>query len=91
MANLEKTVLEKALDKIKKIVSDAGGKVSETKEWGKRELAYPIRRPGLSAGGQKEGLYYLFSLDLEGKEAKPIDEKIKREEGVLRHLLVKTS
>jgi len=81
-SGLDETSQEKVLDKIKKIISDAGGKVDKIDEWGKRELAYPIKK-------QKEGFYLLLLLELEGKEAKTIEEKLKFEEAVLRHLLVR--
>lgn len=80
---------DKVLAKIKKIIADTGGKVGEVTEWGKREFSYPIKKPASPAGGQKEGVYYLLNLELEGKEAKKIEEKLKLEEAVLRHLLVR--
>jgi len=79
---LEKAEQEKILGKIKKIIAEAGGKVGEVTEWGKRELAYPVKK-------QNEGIYLFLNLEIEGKEAKKIGEKLKIEESVLRHLLVR--
>lgn len=79
---LEKTDQEKLLDKVKKIVEDATGKVVKVDEWGKKLLSYPIAK-------QKEGVYILLTLELEGKEAQKLEEKLKIEEKVLRHLLVR--
>ncbi|MBI4999629.1 30S ribosomal protein S6 [Candidatus Gottesmanbacteria bacterium] len=80
-SEIDKSSQEKILSKIKKIIADAGGKVGEVTEWGKRQLSYPIKK-------QKEGVYLFLNLELEGKEAKKIEEKLKLEENVLRHLLV---
>lgn len=81
-AGLPKADQEKTLTKIKKIIDDSGGKVGKIDEWGKRQLSYPIKK-------QKEGVYLLLTLELEGKEAKKIEEKLKLEEAVLRHLLIR--
>ncbi|TSC53204.1 MAG: small subunit ribosomal protein S6 [Microgenomates group bacterium LiPW_16] len=81
-AGLDKSSQEKVLTKIKKIIDDSGGKMGKVEEWGKRQLSYPIKK-------QKEGVYLLLTLELEGKEAKKIEEKLKLEESVLRHLLIR--
>lgn len=79
--DLEKTILEKLLAKIKKMVTENGGKVTKEEEWGKRVLSYPLKK-------QTEGLYYCLDLDLEKKEAPEISHKLQMEENVLRHLIV---
>ena len=81
-ATLEKAVLDKLLAKIKKLVTDSAGKVEKTEEWGKRILAYPLKK-------QKEGLYYFFELSLEKKDAPAIANKLQMEENLLRHLIVR--
>jgi small subunit ribosomal protein S6 len=80
--NLEKTDLEKMLEKVKKTIEDAGGKVGEIKEWGMKPLAYILKK-------QKQGIFYLLSCELEGKEAKAVRDKLKLEELLLRFLLVR--
>lgn len=81
-SSLDEAGQEKILTKIKKIITDAGGKIGKIDEWGKRQLTYPIKK-------QKEGVYFLLNLELEGKEAKQIEEKLKLEEVILRHLLIR--
>lgn len=73
---------EKILTKLKKLISNLGGKITEIKEWGKRELAYPIKK-------REEGIYFLIKLELSGREVKELDNKLKLEEGILRHLMVR--
>lgn len=72
---------EKLLAKIQKTVTDSEGKILELKEWGKKELAYPIAK-------KHEGILYWFSLTLPSEKVKSIKQKIKLEELVLRFLLV---
>mgnify|MGYP001594447376 FL=1 len=81
-AALEKPALEKLLAKIKKLVTETGGKVVKEEEWGKRILAYPLKK-------QTEGLYYCLDLGLEKKEAQAINNKLQMEENVLRFLIVR--
>lgn len=81
-ATLEKTVLEKLLAKIKKMVVDVDGKMGKMEEWGKRVLAYPLKK-------QREGLYYFWELSLEKKEAPVIANKLQMEENILRYLIVR--
>ena len=80
-ATLEKTVLEKLLAKIKKLVTETGGKIVKEEEWGKRVLAYPLKK-------QTEGLYYFWELSLEKKASPAIANKLQMEENVLRYLMV---
>lgn len=44
--------------KIEEVIKNLGGTVSKSDAWGKRALAYPIRK-------KTEGYYVLFSFELE--------------------------
>jgi len=79
---LEKTALDKLLAKIKKLVTETGGKVVKEEEWGKRILAYPLKK-------QTEGLYYFWNLSLEKKDIQAISNKLQMEENLLRYLIVR--
>ena len=79
---LEKEALDKLLVKVKKTISDSSGKVEKVDEWGKRPLAYPIKK-------QKEGVYFLVSFEIAPDKVKDLEGKIKAEENLLRHLLIK--
>lgn len=75
--------LQPALDKVKKIVEDAGGKIKKEVDEGKKRLAYPI-------AGQEFAVYYYFELDLpqeEGK-AKKVTDALDISDEILRSLLV---
>src|SRR3989304_5732222 len=79
---LDKAGQEKVLAKIKKLIEDSGGKLGKVEEWGKKELMYEIKK-------QKEGVYFNFALELDEKETKAIEEKLRMEEAILRFLLIK--
>lgn len=80
--NLSDEIRERLLEKIKKIVEDAKGKIESQDLWGKKTLAYPIKK-------ENEGVYVYFILTFPEKEVLPLEKKIKIEEGILRHLLLK--
>lgn len=71
---------EKLLQNIKKIISEKG-KVKEEKEWGKKELAYPIRK-------QRMGIFYWFSFEGEPMVLVNLNKKLKIEDKILRFLIV---
>jgi small subunit ribosomal protein S6 len=81
-SSLDKAGIDKVLGKIKKIIDTASGKIGNTDEWGKKTFSYPIKK-------QKEGYFVNFDLELEAKEVKGLDTKIRNEENLLRHLLVR--
>jgi len=70
------------VDKVKGWVEKAKGKVEKVNEWGKRPLAYLIKK-------HKEGFYYLFDLELKGEFTKELKKKLNLEEEIIRYLLIK--
>ncbi|MFH0863953.1 MAG: 30S ribosomal protein S6 [Candidatus Gottesmanbacteria bacterium] len=80
--NLDKTSVDKTLDKIKKSITDSGGKISSVNEWGKKNLAYKIKK-------QDQGIYYHLDLEFAEKEAQPLEARLRIEQNLLRHLLVR--
>lgn len=73
---------KKALVKVKKEIEDDKGKVVKETEWGKKELAYPIAK-------KTAGHYLLLEVNLPEEAVKDLDPKLRNQEGVLRHLLVR--
>jgi small subunit ribosomal protein S6 len=81
-ADLSSEAQKKLSEKIKKIIEDTKGKVEKITEWGKRELAYPIKK-------KKMGFYFLWEIKLNPQDVDKIDKKIKIEEQVLRYLVLR--
>ncbi|OIN88150.1 30S ribosomal protein S6 [Candidatus Beckwithbacteria bacterium CG22_combo_CG10-13_8_21_14_all_01_47_9] len=57
------------------------GKVKTTKDWGVRDLAYPIK-------GVKRGAYIWQTVELEPDQVAGLDKDLRQNELVLRHLLI---
>lgn len=78
----ENQVQDKVLAKAKKDLEGLGGKIEKEEEWGKKELAYRIK-------GKPEGIYFFWQIVLPPQAAANFEQKLKLEEKILRHLLVK--
>lgn len=72
---------KKLLVKIGDWVEKAKGKIKETVNWGKKPLAFPIKR-------ENEGVYTLFNLTLPTGEVASLEKRVKMEENILRHLII---
>jgi small subunit ribosomal protein S6 len=70
------------VDNISRLITRDGGTVDETDRWGKRKLAYPIKR-------FLEGSYVLFRCKMKPASGKGLEASLRISEEVLRHLLVK--
>lgn len=73
---------EKLIAKIQKVVEELKGKVAKTDEWGRKKLAYPIKKKEL-------GYYFLWEVKFPEEKLGNLEKKLKLEEGLSRYLLVK--
>jgi small subunit ribosomal protein S6 len=78
--DLDETAFNGALDKIKSWVTDAGGSVDKVDVWGRRRLAYPIRK-------QREGQYVLLDVSMNPETTAELERNIRFLEPVIRHML----
>ena len=74
--------LEKASGKVEKIFTDNGGKITDTDNWGKRKLAYPIK-------GQEFAIYVFYTVDLPGEAVAKINDTLNITDEVVRFLITK--
>ena len=69
-------------ERIGDLIRTSGGEVIETQLWGRRTLAYLIRK-------QREGNYVLFRLRLLPTATAALERSLRLNENVLRHLLTR--
>lgn len=67
---------------IEKMVKTAKGEIKNADDWGKKDLAYTIN-------DNDAGVFLFFELELEPKAVKSLNQKVKLEDDIIRHLLVK--
>ena len=64
------------------LITDNKGKVIEFKEMGRKKLAYPIDK-------EVSGFYYLMNAEANAETIKEFDRKLRINENILRHLILK--
>lgn len=73
---------KEAAKKIKKTITDLGGKIVNEENWGLKKLAYPIQK-------KTTGFYHLLEFAGEGEEIiNSLEVTYKRDERILRFLTV---
>ena len=78
--DLDENAFKAALERVQGWISESGGSVDKTEIWGRRKLAYVIRK-------QTEGQYVLMNVTLDPKSAGDLERNIRFLEPVIRHLL----
>ena len=74
--------LTKAEERVKKIVSDAGGKITATDNWGKRKMAYPIKK-------EEHAVYVFYTAELPSEGVKKVETTLNITDEVIRYLIVR--
>jgi len=67
---------------IEEPITKQGGTIETAQEWGRRTLAYPIRK-------KKEGVYYLVRFHLEPKAMSPLRKGYSLNEAILGSLITR--
>jgi small subunit ribosomal protein S6 len=77
----DESVVGGVIDRITKIVSQAGGEVSKVDRWGRRRLAYEIAR-------QSEGYYVVVAFTAEPSVIAELERSLHLADEVLRFKVV---
>ncbi|MCC7543626.1 30S ribosomal protein S6 [bacterium] len=73
--------LERATAKIETVITGLGGKIEKKDNWGKRKLAYKIKK-------QDWGLYVFYQVSLDPAQVQPLDNTLRITDEVMRYLVV---
>jgi small subunit ribosomal protein S6 len=73
--------LPEIIEQVGKFITDEGGVVESTEQWGIRKLAYPIKK-------FMEANYVLTRFKLEPNLTKKLGAELGASEEILRHLIV---
>lgn len=74
--------LTKATNKVEKIFKDNSGKITNTDNWGKRKLAYPIKK-------QDHAIYVFYTLELPAENVRKIESAFNITDEIIRFLITK--
>lgn len=78
--DLDENAFNGVIDRLKGWVSESGGNVDKVDVWGRRKLAYPIRK-------QRDGQYVLLNVSLNPSATTELERNLRFQETVLRHML----
>jgi small subunit ribosomal protein S6 len=74
--------LEKATTKVEKIFADNGGKVTNADNWGKRKLAYPIKK-------NESAVYVFYTVELPAETVRKVETTLNITDEVIRFLITR--
>jgi small subunit ribosomal protein S6 len=74
--------LEKASGKVEKIFADNKGKVVNADNWGKRKLAYPIKK-------NESAVYVIYTVELPAEAVRKVESTLNITDEVVRFLITR--
>ena len=74
--------MEKAEARVKKIFEDNGAKITKTDNWGKRKLAYQIKK-------QDFAVYVFYSVEIPAENVAKVEQTLNITDEVIRFLITK--
>lgn len=79
--DLDETAFNEVVEHVRGWVTNAGGQIQKVDVWGKRKLAYPIRKVN-------EGQYVLMEAQLEAAAIAELERNLRFQEPIMRFSLV---
>lgn len=74
--------LEKASSRIEKILADNKAKITKTDNWGKRKLAYPIKK-------QDFAVYVFYTVEMPGENVAKVEQTFNITDEIIRFMITK--
>ena len=74
--------LEKASKRVEKIFTDNGGEIKNTDNWGKRKLAYPIKK-------NEHAVYVFYTVEFPGANVAKVESTLNITDEVIRFLITR--
>ena len=81
-AKIEDDERAQVIEKVKDLVTRFGGNVTDVDEWGKRRLAYEIKKVN-------EGFFSFITFDAAATAPTEIESRVRIMENVLRYLIIR--
>lgn len=74
--------LDKATEKVEKILTDNGSKITNVDNWGKRKLAYQIKK-------HDQAIYVFYTVEIPGENVRKIESVLNITDEVIRFLITR--
>ena len=79
--DLDESAFNDVVERVSGWITNAGGEITKTDLWGKRTLAYPIRK-------QTEGQYVLMHTNMDAQFGTELERNMRYLEPIMRYLLI---
>lgn len=79
--DIDESAFKQLNDQVATLIKDGGGKVTKTDIWGKRNLAYAIRK-------KTEGQYVVLQVEMDAEAVTEFERQLRLREPVMRYLIV---
>ncbi|MFZ3070332.1 MAG: 30S ribosomal protein S6 [Anaerolineaceae bacterium] len=83
-ADLDEATLAAAVEAIETMIKNSNGEIVKVDRWGKRKLAYPIRK-------MNEGYYVFVSFNFDAKDVANLKRSLGYNEQILRYIVVRAA
>lgn len=80
--SLDEEAVKAGIEKFKGVIENGGGAIENVDFWGKRKLAYEIKKVN-------DGFYTLINFEANPELPKELDRIFRITDGVIRHIIVK--
>ena len=81
--SMEEEATNAVIDKFANLIAANGGKITKEDRWGKRRLAYDIKK-------ESEGFYVLFYVECESNCVAECGRVMKITDEILKHMIVRS-
>ncbi len=81
--DLDEAAVNETVEKVKGWITAGGGTVDKVDFWGKRQLAYPIRK-------RREGYYILLETQMPPHLVAEVERNMRIHEPIMRYLITRT-
>jgi small subunit ribosomal protein S6 len=74
--------LEKGSKRVEKVIADNGGTITKTDNWGKRKLAYPIKK-------QEFAVYVFYTVEMPAENVMKVEQTFNITDEIIRFLITR--
>jgi len=78
--DLDETAFNGVLEKVKGWISESGGTIDSVEIWGRRKLAYLIKK-------HREGQYVMLNMTMNPSATFDLERNLRYQEPIIRHML----
>ena len=82
--DLDENATNDTVERVKGWITEAGGSVDKVDPWGKRKLAYPIRK-------QNNGQYFLLTIQVDPSFVAELERNLRFLEPIMRFMVTSVS